>query len=316
MASRPRLQSPPARWLHRIVARLHAALATLRATFHFEIRKLLAEAELFGTSHEVEHGLYRLRFTFPIEADPQDHGGEITWEQLDSRFPPRDPFPPLEEFEGRRTDLTIGTSSHPAVSVLRVECFFEGPFGAGDFAGLEEELKEASVFSAAVDATREAGRVAREGLRGFLDWVRVRGQHWLGPDAGSPRALGHAELVDLDTGQLLPTRIRLEPSLVIRTVKEHQVLNAERVADALEAVNHGTGPPLEDLLRADALYLLQDAEPPDFARAVITAAIACEVKIKRTLRHSATEEQQELVDLLLNNPHDWSLALLALFDGR
>jgi hypothetical protein len=46
----------------------------------------------------------------------------------------------------------------------------------------------------------------------------------------------------------------------------------------------------------------------------VTAAVACEVKIKRTLRQCAANGQQELLELLLNNPRDWSLALLRLFN--
>lgn len=44
------------------------------------------------------------------------------------------------------------------------------------------------------------------------------------------------------------------------------------------------------------------------------AAIACEVKIKTFLREHSNAEQAALVELLLENPRDWSLAAAALFD--
>jgi hypothetical protein len=291
---------------------LRGTVTALRATFHFKICELFLEPGLLATSHELQRGPYLLRFIFPIESDSERNEPDLTWAELDRRFPTRDTFAPLEKFERRRTSATISMGSLPAVTVVRVDCHFDAPFGVRDFAGLEES-RDAPVLRAAADALRDAGQAAREGLREVLDWVRVRGQHWLGPEAGSPRGLAYGELVDLDAGRLLPTRVRLEPDLVIRTIQEHQVLDAARLTDVAERVAEGKAPPLEQKLHADALYMLQDAEPPDLARAVVTAAVACEVKIKRTLRQCAANGQQELLELLLNNPRDWSLALLQLF---
>lgn len=273
-------------------------MTALRATFHFEIRELAVSPELFSTSHAFEHGAYKLRVTWPVEAQPRTRGPDPTWAALDGLFPQRDAFPPLDEFERRRTGLTIDMPSLPSVRVVRVECFFEGSFGVADFAGLEDS-RDAPVFQTAKRALEDAGHAARDGLRALLEWVRVRGQHWLGPDAGSPRGLAYGELADLDVGRTLPTRVALEPSLPIVKIKEHQVLDASRLRVAVERVTAGTGPPVEDALRSDSLYLLQDAEPPDYPRAVLTAAMACEVKIKTLLQERASEQQRELVEIVV-----------------
>jgi hypothetical protein len=276
-------------------------LTALRATFHFKIRELLVEPELHGLTRDAQHGRYLIRFTFPTEADQEDREQAVAVDELNERFPPRDEFPPLEEYERRRTGLTIATSGVPAVTVVRVECYFDGDVGVADFAGLEQ-LRDAPVFSAAKQALENADQAAREALRALLESIRVGGQHWLGPDAGSPRGLAHGELVDLDAGRTLPTRLGLEPALVIRKIKDYQVLDTARLDEAVDDVSSGDAPPMEQVLRADALYLLQDAEPPDFARAVLTAAIACELKIKTLLRERATDEQAELVAMLLKRP--------------
>jgi hypothetical protein len=227
----------------------------------------------------------------------------------------REAFPLVEG--GGSLTLSMGATADriPEVKLLRVECFFDAAVAAADFAEAETP-KGTSSFDPALQALHDAEEAARQALRRLLESVRVRGQHWLGPDSGSPRGAARGELDDLDAARRLPVTIGLEPDLVITPVQDHQVLDSARIADAICRVQEGSRSPLEDVLRADALYLLQDADPPDYARAVLTAAIACEVKIKRTLRQRAADgAPSELVALLLENPRDWSMALLALFDG-
>ena len=71
--------------------------------------------------------------------------------------------------------------------------------------------------------------------------------------------------------------------------------------------------PVGESLLADALYFLA-SDPPDPQRAVITAAIGCEVKVKQTIRSKAPAVLIKLIDLILDSPRDWSLAAIALFD--
>jgi hypothetical protein len=44
------------------------------------------------------------------------------------------------------------------------------------------------------------------------------------------------------------------------------------------------------------------------------AAIACEIKVKDAITALASEEQKPLVNLLLENPRDWTMAAASLFD--
>ena len=53
----------------------------------------------------------------------------------------------------------------------------------------------------------------------------------------------------------------------------------------------------------------------DFRRAVLIAAIACEVKVKEVLRQAASEDQRSLLDFALDNPREVTVtAADGLFD--
>ena len=71
--------------------------------------------------------------------------------------------------------------------------------------------------------------------------------------------------------------------------------------------------PMAETLLADAPYFLGLA-PPDYQRAVLIAAIACEVKVRDTLRQKISPDRLPLVELILANPRDWSVAAVALID--
>lgn len=58
----------------------------------------------------------------------------------------------------------------------------------------------------------------------------------------------------------------------------------------------------------------RDAESPDSDRAILIAAIACEVGVKDALREGVEGVSAGLIDLLLENPRDWSMTAAALWD--
>jgi hypothetical protein len=212
-------------------------MTALRATFHFRIRELLVEPELLGTSHEIEHGPYRMRLTLPNDTEKEQRD-DTTWAELDARFPARDTFPLVERSADLLMSASVSMESIPEVTMVRVECFFEGAFGAGDFADADSP-KVAPAFDTAFQALYDADHAAREALRLLLESIRVRGQHWLGPDSGSPRGIAHCELVDLGAGRRLPVEMRLEPDFAIKKIEASQVLDAPRMGDAVKRVQEG-----------------------------------------------------------------------------
>ena len=101
---------------------------------------------------------------------------------------------------------------------------------------------------------------------------------------------------------------------MIHQIAPEQVLDAERLGAVMEAVRTEMSPGLAQNLLADARFLAQHAEPTDLPRAMLLAAIAAEVGAKQALRDSASPAQAEVVELLLSNPRDFSMAAVALFD--
>jgi hypothetical protein len=72
-------------------------------------------------------------------------------------------------------------------------------------------------------------------------------------------------------------------------------------------------PALAEQILADALYF-GDRWDPELARAVLFAARACELKIKDVLRTKAPSMKRPLLDVLLENPRDFSMQVAGLFD--
>jgi hypothetical protein len=58
--------------------------------------------------------------------------------------------------------------------------------------------------------------------------------------------------------------------------------------------------PIGETFLADALHFAW-AHPPDLPRAVLLAAIACEVKVKQILRERTTSSIRPMIDVLLEN---------------
>jgi hypothetical protein len=291
-------------------------LARLRATFHFSIRELLVDPDLLGTARELSIGDRLVRVVLPLEAADQENDSRTPSLDLDHLFPAREPAPDLPGTA--RTSLTLGMAPSKDIApvrFIRVEVFFDGEISASDFVG-HDQPKESPAFDSAYEALQEAAGAAREGLERLLEWIRVRGrQHWLGLGHEPPEGVGEGELVDLDAGSRLPVAVALQKGLVIPRIRDEQVLGAELFDEAVRLGSRGEEPLLADSLLADALFLAQDAEPLDLPRALLVAAIACELKIKATLREHASEAQRELVDVLLSNPRDWALSAVAHFDA-
>ena len=124
--------------------------------------------------------------------------------------------------------------------------------------------------------------------------------------------VGSDELVDLDAGRRLPWPARGD--MAIRVLDPDTAWNTEGFLELRSWVRELGEPPSAEILLADARFLIGAAEPRDPSRALLIAAVACEVKIKTLLRQLSTPEQEPLIGLLLESPRDWLMAASALFD--
>lgn len=67
-------------------------------------------------------------------------------------------------------------------------------------------------------------------------------------------------------------------------------------------------------LLSDAFYYATSADSANPRMGIILAAIAVEVRIKAFLTERASEEQRDLVELVIDNPRDVTLAAVSLYD--
>lgn len=123
--------------------------------------------------------------------------------------------------------------------------------------------------------------------------------------------MGRSRLEDLDAARRLPYSFG-GLKMIIQRIHDRQILRPGMLLSVLPRVAAGDEPTLADSVLADAAWL--HSHPRDTPRVVLTAAIACELKVKYVLRAKAKPDAAELLDVLLESPRDFSIAAAALFD--
>jgi hypothetical protein len=289
-------------------------MTRVRATFHYAMRGLTVEAPVLGTSFDVVVAGYPMTVTFPTSVDTEDAGRAPPAPAFADRFPPREELPLVEGAKDLHVVMSSSAVDGPqlvGVDLLRIEVILEeASFAADDYHGGGASQDVVERARAEVARASEAADLAVERL---LAWVRVRhDQVWLGLASEQVQSVGSEEGVDADAGRRLPWPARRD--MLFRAVEPGAPLDPAAI-DGLRALIEGAATPaLADTLLADARFLASEADPTDPSRALLIAAVACEVKIKTTLRAMSTDEQRPLTELLLGNPRDWSLAAAALFN--
>jgi hypothetical protein len=98
-----------------------------------------------------------------------------------------------------------------------------------------------------------------------------------------------------------------------RVVAESEVLNAARLQQIGDALQAGS-PTVDELLLVEAGSLLHGEQVTAPERVTLLSAMAVEFCTRRTLVKVAKETKQDaLLDLLLENPRDWSMSAHGLF---
>ena len=290
-------------------------MTALRATFHFRVFGLIVQEAMLGGEFTFDDEQRRMVVGLPV----RDQGPEeMTRDPEATSLPPdlfaREPEVPMVERAGYVTGQAYAGPILGAgrVQIVRVRVYYEGTPSASDY----EEGAQQPDSDASFEELRGAGAAAQALVELLVDHIRVEtNQYWLGLQGTAPSQIGRSELVDVDAGRQLPLHVTIGPSPIIRMGRGRAALTEAVLAAVVNAVRHGDRPTLARQLLADSAFYLEEAVPADYPRAVITAAIACEVRIKEFLReHAGSEESRGLVDILLTRPRDFSMALLALFD--
>lgn len=169
-----------------------------------------------------------------------------------------------------------------------------------------------ALVAAAECVFKEGAEIAGSLIRRYVDHVRIRShQYWLGSSATVPQTTWRNEIFDA-AGRRLAVGFDYIGPVVVMMGKEPLSRAANGEICGLLAADHSAT--LADSLLADAHFLAGQSRSPDRRQAVLLAAIACEVRIKRTLDALATPKQVALIALILDHPRDVSMAAISLFD--
>jgi len=169
------------------------------------------------------------------------------------------------------------------VTMIRVTVETEGDVSLADFDVPESEWDAPAERGFAV--LNAAHGLAERTVRDLVMMVRAGfDQYWLGPSTEAVRLVGASRLVEAESGVQLPPR---GPVLTIARPKVSiRSLTSDDLIEVLARLGEGEAPSLAEALLVDAEYHVMEQEVPsgDPSRAVLLAAIACEVKVKASLR--------------------------------
>jgi hypothetical protein len=250
-------------------------MAHLDAVFEFRVPGLLIDAELAGRRLHVPGSASWVQF--PDDDAESTRGGPF--------FRSQDVIAGWNEVDGARVALVVN-----ALAIGQtVEVDSHDP---------EPEVIRTILRSASPHATVTFSRLG--------NWLRAERSHrWLGRAAFASSRPVAGGLYDAE-GRRLDYGYVVGGSVDMR--QRADALSPEDAGRLVETIATEAEPALWDMFLADANSAVE------LHHSVVLAAIACEIAIKTSLQGNAASDQRQLVDLLLNNPRDYSLAVASLFD--
>jgi hypothetical protein len=174
---------------------------------------------------------------------------------------------------------------------------------------------EGETVRRAVKAIDEAQEIAAHVIKAFIAWVRATTRMTDLPLSSEvPPLAGPVLAVDTEAGLPFRTGPSVRTVLVARDPAGKYRLAPEDMDQIIDRIQQDEEAPIAETLLADAEhYALHRVL--DLRRAVLMAAIACEVKVKEILRNRATAAQRSLLDFALDNQREVTVtAANGLFD--
>jgi hypothetical protein len=294
-------------------------MARLRGIFHFRVRGLLVSNDLLGAEYRLIEDDLEVAIRLPSEAPASattNHDDQPSAEEIERLFPG---WLPAELVSARdATSLTLGFGPHDpgfsAVRLLRVEVDFDGDIQAADYV---DRPHEGPFVEDPAEVMLQAARQRGEKIvNAFVVLIRTQvRQSWLGLEGELIEGAGAGILVDLDAFTSIPRSISIgPPGLVIQRIRADHVLDSAGAEELITKVRSGQAPDLAESLLLDALFVAHHSEPTASLSALLLEATAVEFRIKEVLRRAAHGSTLEMLELLMTNPRDWSLAAAALWD--
>lgn len=185
------------------------------------------------------------------------------------------------------------SSRTAAVQLFVVEAVFEAPLD-GD---RPEQISDGHPYWLQARQACNTGQpLCDRAAHEFLSWLRASAnQPWLGLLAEPPRQYGRAGLRYADGGEVMgngPEWKKLLQSPRLRLERTDLAAVGVMMSDHLVV-------PVAAELLSDALYLDEGSRTPDLRRAVITAAIACEVRVDEVIKERVSPDRAKLTAMMM-----------------
>ena len=271
---------------------------TLQAVFLFRTDELWVKAAALGTEFALTYDKHAVRIALPKKDDDFR-----SWKPY-----PGDLYRAIGRSAGREGDPDRGVG----VLVLRVTVDTSGEVSSEDF--MNNEGLAAQLATKILD---DAYDLASKATLSFLRLVRaLHGFHWLGLSNDEIASAGPSDLIETSTGRRLPVG---HTQRIYGVAFSHETALAPTdIEQLLKRVADGEMPPVAEALLADAEHLATAGlrfVSSDALRAVLMAAIACEVKAKINLRERASQEQKSMIEYMLSNQREITLTAAELFNS-
>ncbi|MGH2682714.1 MAG: hypothetical protein ACRDIX_05725 [Actinomycetota bacterium] len=196
-----------------------------------------------------------------------------------------------------------------AVHYFSVTVEFEADVSAAALTG----DSEAEDYDALAGAITEADRLAVETAARLRRWIFVR-QPDLGPSGELPPRLWSDQIREKETGRDIP----VAPTITLYGSRptEETALSSQDFENLAPSLAGLIEPPEPETLLSQARGLLihQRGKVVQPELAVLLAAVAAEVKAKRTWEAVVSPETQPLLDVLFKNPRAFPQSAIDLFD--
>jgi hypothetical protein len=267
-------------------------MARLRAVIQFEIAGLLVRRAALGWRQRITRDRYSVEVRLPTADDEYPLGPET--------------YATREDVWGPFADLVTDVSN-PDVQIrrIRIDVSFDSDLSIDPW----NDEDGSKPVNEAIAEMQAAEHVARDVAAELLGWARVaRPQPWLGPSGYQPESTGLQSLLDDDAGQRFPVG---HSGMTITMPSEDAPLEVSELSDILGQVEEAALPPDPEVFLRDAQYFAWHAETKHPTRAVLLAAIACELKIKTTMREKVETSRLPLVDAVVRSQRP----IVGLLDG-
>lgn len=261
---------------------------------YIELDGMLVSPSLLGQSITVKQHPWAYGIELPTEPD------SFTFDRMALQGPE-------DEREYEATRCYIGDPGQGFVEIRIVCVVVNATFEAFDRQSPKYQAWAASRF-------HDLRRKAIDAVRNLNTSLRLHGQPQIEPSGRFPRILNMMRMVEIEGDEARPFNWMMGSGPQIRLIDDDEILDAEQLESVREDLQQDRSSWVGESLVSEALHLAESEQVSAPAQATLIAAMGVEVHTKDVLRHLVENDGREpVLDLLLNNPRDWSASAHSLF---